>query len=699
MADIGYFAQILALLLCIYALVSYILGIKLKREDLLESATGGVLGGALFTSVASVSMIYLLMSSDFSVEYVAKNTSTDLPAIYKFTALWAGNDGSLLLWAWILTAFAAVVVTQRKNRDLLPYAGAVMMVVSIFFLLLLCFDSNPFNKLPQALAEGYGMNPMLQNPGMVIHPLTTYLGYVGFTVPFAFAIAALITKQTDNRWIKLTRNWTIFSWLFLSLGNLYGAQWAYVELGWGGYWAWDPVENASLMPWLTGSAFLHSVMVQERKNMLKIWNVLLIIVTFGLTLFGTFLVRSGVVASVHAFSQSDIGTYFIFFTALVMLASLYLVIDRIKILKEGSEFEGIVSKESSFLLNNLLLVASAFSVFWGTVFPIVSEAFTGNKVTVGAPFFNTINAPLGLGFILLMGICPLIAWRRATIRNLLDNFLIPVASAVVTAIGLVLLGITKPYAVVSFTICVFVIVATFQDVIKGATVRSTMTGEGWLTSLGNLLIRNRRRYGGYVIHMGIVMMIVGITGSNVYNLETNKTLKLGQTVEYDGYSMTYNGLQQTYRGQNTVVFADLKVSKDGQTPFDIRPEKVFYPTAEEPSTEPAINSTLMEDFYLLLTGWDQDQTITLKINVNPLVTWLWVGGYVLIAGAVFALWPGKGTGVGAKYLGRGVKAAGTLILVFGLITVLPGQALAAPHNEIYTSLKSPTCPTETLGKK
>ncbi len=652
MADIGYFAMILALVMSVYALVAYITGLRMNREDILESATGGVLGVALFTSVAGVSLLYLLMTSDFFIEYVAMYTSTDLSAIYKFTALWAGNDGSLLLWAWMLTVIAAVVANGKKNRDLLPYAGSVLMVVSIFFLLLLCFDSNPFTKLPSLLPEGNGMNPMLQNPGMIVHPITLYIGYVGFTVPFAFAIAALFTRQTDDRWIKLTRNWTIISWLFLSLGNLYGAQWAYVELGWGGYWAWDPVENASLMPWLTGSAFLHSVMVQERKNMLKIWNMLLIIITFGLTLFGTFLVRSGVVASVHAFGQSDLGMYFLVFTTIIITASLYLMIDRIKILRQGNEFEGIISKESSFLLNNLLLVASAFSVMWGTVFPIVSEAFTGNKVTVGAPFFNAINAPLGLGFVLLMGICPLIAWRRANVKNLLGNFVIPVATAVVTAVALLLAGITKAYAVVSFAICAFVMASILQDVFKGVMVRRTMTGEDWLVSFGRLLVRNRRRYGGYVIHMGIVLMIVGITGSNVYNQEVNKTIKAGQTIDYAGYSLTFNGLKETIRGKNTVVYADMTVSKDGQTPEAIRPEKVFYPTTEQPSTEPAIKSTLLEDFYILLSAWDQDQSAMVKINVNPLVAWLWIGGYVLIFGTVFALWPGKGSGVGVKYMGR-----------------------------------------------
>lgn len=652
MADIGYFALVLGLLMSVYALVCYIAGLKLKRGDLLASATGGVIGTAVFTAVAGVILVYMLVTSDFSIEYVAMYTSTDLPIIYKFTALWAGNDGSLLLWAWVLTAIAAVIVTGKKNRDLMPYVGSVMMVVSAFFLYMLCFESNPFTKVWGMVQEGNGLNPMLQNPGMIIHPITLYFGYIGFTVPFAYAIAALITKQTDDRWIKITRKWTVISWLFLSLGNLYGAQWAYVELGWGGYWAWDPVENASLIPWLTGSAFLHSVMVQERKDMLKIWNMFLIIATFGLTLFGTFLVRSGIVASVHSFGNSDLGMMFLIFIAVIMTGSLYLLVDRLKLLRQGNEFEGLISKESSFLLNNLLLVASAFSILWGTMFPIISEAVTGSKVTVGPPFFNTINAPIGLAFVLLMGICPMIAWRRANLKNLVTSFLIPMGAVVAVIAALVILGLTKPYALFTGAITSFVIVATLKEVVKGVSVRRKMTGESLLISTLRLLTRNRRRYGGYIIHLGIVMMIIGIAGSNIYNEEFTKTVKPGETFQTEDYSITYKGMQQTSRANTTVVYADVEVSKNAGKTFTIRPEKVFYPTSEQPSTEPAIESTWLEDFYIVLAGWDQDQSVSFKVNINPLVKWLWVGGYVLVFGTGFTLWPGKGSGVGTKYLAR-----------------------------------------------
>ncbi|MEA5024587.1 Cytochrome c-type biogenesis protein CcmF [bioreactor metagenome] len=652
-ADIGSFALLLALLTSAYALGAYIVALRKNEERLLPSAKGGVLAAAIFTTIASVSLIYLLMTGDFSIQYVASYTSSDLPAFYKLSAFWAGNDGSLLLWALILTILAAIVTYGRQNEDLKPYVGAVMMLVSTFFLFLLVDNSNPFAKLPNPLPEGNGLNPMLQNPGMVIHPVTLYLGYVGFTVPFAYAIAALFTRQTDDRWIKVTRKWTIISWLFLSLGNLFGAQWAYVELGWGGYWAWDPVENASLIPWLTSTAFLHSVMVQERKNMLKIWNMLLIIFTFGLTLFGTFLVRSGVVASVHAFGDSTLGLYFIVFTTVVIMGSLFLVLDRVGLLKQGNEFDSLVSKESSFLLNNLLFVASAFSILWGTIFPIVSEGFTGKKITVGAPFFNAINAPIGLAFVLLMGICPLIAWRKASIKSIVQNFRIPLVVMGLTGLILILLGVRKPYAVVTFSICAFVLVSTLQDIIKGIVVRHKMTSEGWLLSSIRLLTKNRRRYGGYVIHLGVVMMIIGIAGSNIYNQEFTKTLNVGEQINVGDYWVTYEGLQQKPRGQNMIISADLNVRKDDSSNFKLSPEKVFYPTAEQPTTEPAVKSTWVEDFYVTLAGWEKEEkTATIKVNINPLIKWLWTGGYVLILGTLFALWPGKGSGVGAKYLGR-----------------------------------------------
>ncbi len=653
MAGIGSIGLLIALGLSLYSIVAFFLFNNNKGLKYLLSAKNAVYGTALFTSISAFIMIYALLTSDFSIEYVVQYTSQDLPNIYKFSALWAGNDGSLLFWAWILVILAAIVTASRKNIEFVHYASPIMMVVSVFFLFMINFVSQPFIQLPNPPLDGMGMNPMLQNPGMMIHPLTLYFGYVGFTVPFAFAMAALLMKDSGAKWIKLTRKWTLISWLFLTLGNLFGAQWAYVELGWGGYWAWDPVENASLMPWLTGSALLHSVMVQERKNMLKIWNMVLIIITFGLTLFGTFLVRSGVVASVHAFGDSSLGAYFLIFTSLIILASLYLVADRITMLRQGSEFESYISKESSFMLNNLLLVGSAFSIFWGTVFPIVSEAIVGQKIAVGIPYFNQVNAPIGLAFTFLMGICPLIAWRKATLENISKNFLWPWIIAIVGLLAIVFVGgITKPYALTAYTICIFVISSTLQDIIKGVWVRKKITGENLALSFIKLISRNRRRYGGYTIHLGIVMMIIGITGSNVFNSEAIKTLKPGEIAVVEGYTIAFKGLQETTRDNMEIVYADLEVSKNNKLRGNLQVEKFIYSKSDQPTTEPAIISTFKEDFYVLLTGWEKDGSASFKIHINPQIKWLWTGGWFIVLGILYTLWPGKGSGVRSQYTGR-----------------------------------------------
>ena len=657
--SIGTIGLLIALGLSLYSLVAFFLFNNNKDLKYLRSAKNAVYGTALFTTISVVAMIYALIAGDYSIEYVTQYTSKDLPIIYKLCALWAGNAGSLLFWAWILVVLATVVTASKENKEFIPYASPIMMVVSVFFLFMINFVSQPFVQLSTPLLDGMGMNPMLQNAGMVIHPVTLYLGYVGFTVPFAFAMAALIMKNPGDQWIKLTRKWTLISWLFLTLGNLFGAQWAYVELGWGGYWAWDPVENASLMPWLTGSAYLHSVMVQERKNMLKIWNMVLIIITFGLTLFGTFLVRSGVVASVHAFGSSSLGAYFLIFTSLIILASLYLVADRINLLRQGNQFESYISKESSFLLNNLLLVGSAFSIFWGTVFPIVSEAVVGQKIAVGIPYFNQVNAPLGLALTMLMGICPLIAWRKATLESISRSFMWPWIIAIIGLLTIFFIGeITKPYALVAYTICIYVISATLQDILKGVRVRKKLTGENHIVSLIKLLGKNRRRYGGYIIHMGIVMMIIGITGSNLFNTETVKTFKPGETAVVEGYTIVFKGLQEKTRDNMEVVYADLNVIKNNKYMGNLQVEKVFYSKSEQPMTEPAIISTFKEDFYVLLTGWEQDGSASFKIHINPQIKWLWTGGWVIVIGVLFALWPGKGSGVGNRYIVSGEVSYG-----------------------------------------
>ncbi len=650
MADIGYISLVISFILSIYAIAGQLAGQRLNNRNLVKSARGAVLGTAILSTITSLALVYLLVTSDFSVKYVYDYTSTDLPLFYKFAALWAGNGGSLLLWLWVLTVYAAIVTYADKIKEMTTYVSSILMGNTVFFLFILAFVSNPFEKLPLSSAEGAGMNPMLQNFGMVVHPVTTYLGYVGFAVPFAFAMAALIIKKSDDRWIKLTRKWTILAWMFLTLGNLYGAQWAYVELGWGGYWAWDPVENASFIPWLTGSAFLHSVMIQERKNMLKIWNVSLITITYLLTLFGTFLVRSGILTSVHAFGNSSLGTFFLVFTGVVFVGSFWLIFDRLNMLREAREFESYISKESSFLLNNLILVGIAFTTFFGTIYPLIGEAFTGTRPTVSIPYFNTVNAPLGMLMILLMGICPLIAWRKSSGKSLRDNFLVPVAGSVIFAVAAFALGLRQIYALAAFTTVAFVIISTLMEFVKGTAVRMKMTGENPFVALARLMVRNRRRYGGYIIHLGIIMLIIGIIGSQAFDRFVEKTVSPDESVRVEDYTVTYRYLSQRSDGENDVIYAVLDAEKNGKFLDTLKPEKVFYPTHPNPSTEVAIRGSLSEDLYVILAGWEKDGRATLKILVNPLIAWMWIGGYVMVFGTIFALWPGRGAEVGPKYV-------------------------------------------------
>ncbi|MDT3700803.1 MAG: heme lyase CcmF/NrfE family subunit [Thermincola sp.] len=652
MADIGYIAVVIAFVLSIYAIVGQLVGKRLENKKLVKSARGAVLAIAIMATVASMALIYLLVTSDFSIKYVNDYTSTDLPLFYKVSALWAGNAGSLLLWLWVLTLYAAVVTYSDKIKELTAYVSAILTANAAFFLFILAFVTNPFEKLNYTPAEGAGMNPMLQNPGMVAHPVTTYLGYVGFAVPFAFAMAALIIRNNDDRWIKVTRKWTILAWMFLTLGNLYGAQWAYVELGWGGYWAWDPVENASFIPWLTGSAFLHSVMVQERKNLLKIWNVSLVTLTYLLTLFGTFLVRSGILTSVHAFGNSSLGMFFLAFTGVAFILSFWLICDRINVLKESREFESFISKESSFLMNNLILVGIAFTTFFGTIYPLIGEVFTGTRPTVSIPYFNRVNAPLGVLMVVLIGICPLIAWRKSSLKNLRDNFLVPITASFLLAAAAYALGIRKIYALVAFTAVFFAMFSTLTEFFKGTKVRMKMTGENPFTALGKLMVRNRRRYGGYIIHMGLIMLIAGIIGSNAFAKVNQQTVSRGQSIQVENYTLTYNYLAERRDGSNDVVYADVTVFKDGKPLGSLQPEKVFYSTHPEPSSEVAIQGSLREDLYIILAGWEKDGRATLKVLINPLVAWLWIGGYVMVVGTIFALWPGRGAEVGPKIASR-----------------------------------------------
>jgi len=522
----------------------------------------------------------------------------------------------------------------------MPYVTAVLMTTATFFLTLLVFVTPPFERLAFVPPEGRDLNPLLQNYWMTIHPPSLYLGFVTFSVPFAFAIAALVTGKLGDTWFRTTRRWTIFAWFFLGLGNLFGALWAYRVLGWGGYWAWDPVENAAFMPWLTGTAYLHSVMIQEKKNMLKVWNFVLIILTFALTIFGTFLTRSGVISSVHSFTQSGLGPYFLSFLAFVLVVSLGLLFWRLPMLRSENELDSLLSRESAFLFNNLILVGIAFAVFWGTMFPIISEAVRGVKITVGPPFFNKVNAPLGLVLLFLMGVGPIIAWRRATWSHLKRNFAAPVVTGVVGGALCFALGARNYWAVVSFSLGFFVLATIVMEFYRGMRARQAMMGEPPVTALARLFAKNRRRYGGYVVHLGVVMIFVGITGTSAFRQERQATVSQGERFEIGGYSMQYNGLEEQDTPHASYLRANVSVFRDGRLVDTLKPEKRFYKKPEQPTTEVAIRSTLGSDLYLVLGSYDGDsRRVTFLAYLNPLISFLWLGGVVVAIGTGVVMWP------------------------------------------------------------
>ncbi|OFX13645.1 MAG: hypothetical protein A2V59_07620 [Armatimonadetes bacterium RBG_19FT_COMBO_69_19] len=642
MSEVGTLAIGMAFLVSLYGLVAPLMGVGLRRDELVRSGRNAVYATALLLGVASAALLYAFVTRDFGNAYVASYSSRDLNLLYTLSAFWAGQAGSLLFWALMLAGFAAIVVWRhRALRELMPYVIAVLMGTTAFFTMLLTFVSSPFARLPFPPADGSGLNPLLQNPGMFLHPPTQYLGYVGFTIPFAFAIAAMAARRLDDEWIRAARRWTLLSWFFLSWGVIFGMMWAYVELGWGGYWAWDPVENASLMPWLTATAFLHSVMIQEKRDMLKVWNIVLIVLTFALSIFGTFLTRSGVLSSVHSFALSSMGPLFFGFILVTLAVSFILLIARLPALRSAAELDSLVSRESSFLFNNLILVGAAFSVFLGTVFPILSEAVRGVKISVGPPFFNQVNVPIGLGLLLLMGLCPLLAWRKASPKNLSRSFLIPGILGVASAVLMLAVGITHPAALAAFALCVFVTAAILQDFHRGAMVRRSH-GESYPIAAIRLVARNHRRYGGYVVHIGMILLFAGIA-AGAYSTEREAILKKGETVSINQYTLRYEGAS-TYPTQSALVTAaTLTVFNSGNQIAVMTPQRNIHNTHEDqPMTEVAIRSTMREDLYIILAGLGEDGTANFRVIVNPLMMWMWIGSVVLTLGTVIAFWPERG---------------------------------------------------------
>ncbi len=641
MNDIGGAALLFAFVVAIYAVVIALLGARLRRQEMIRSAERATYGVFGLVTITMVVILYALLAHDFRLQYVASVSSRAMPTFYVIAALWGGQEGSMLLWLWLLAMYSAIVMVQNRhrNRELMPYVIATLMTTALLFLAMLVIVENPFRQLPQVPRDGQGLNPLLQNPLMVIHPPNLYLGFVGFAVPFAFAIGALASGRLDTQWIRSIRRWTLVAWLFLSIGILLGGQWAYVELGWGGYWAWDPVENASFMPWLTGTAFLHSVMIQEKKGMLKVWNMALVILTYALSIFGTFLTRSGVIASVHAFAQSSLGPYFLLYLAGIVGIAVALLVKRLPELRSDHRLESVVSRESSFLFNNLFLVGIMFAVLWGTLFPIISEAVRGVKISVAAPFFNQVNIPLGLGLLFLSGVCPLIAWRKASVRNLRRNFLYPLSLSFVITAVLYTLGIRHVVALISFAICLFVFGTIVLEFYRGTRARRAVSGGTVWQAFVSLIRRNRRRYGGYIVHFGVVLIFVGITGSSAYQIEQNVVLHPGESALVGTFILQYDDLTRMIESTYEAFIAKLTVLRNGKYLTTLYPEKRLYFAQNQPTTEVALRTRPFEDLYIIMAGFEPSKTATFKVFVNPLVFWMWMGGLVMVLGTAIAIWP------------------------------------------------------------
>ena len=631
MAYLGTISLMAALAVCVYGAVIPHFGVQTNNWNLVRSAQNASILSFFLVAIASGILIHALIISDFSIFYVWRHSSTDMPLIYKFTSFWGGLEGSLLFWTLVQSFFAMIVAFryQYSNREIIPYVITTLNAIMAFLLVLLIGWSNPLDLQAIVPAEGQGLNPLLQNPAMAIHPPALYLGFIGFSVPFAFAMGGLIRGKLDNEWVLTTRRWTLMAWYFLASGLILGGQWAYEELGWGGFWAWDPVENAALMPWLTGTAFLHSVMIQEKRNMLKIWNVVLIITTFGLTIVGTFLTRSGIINSVHSFTQSEIGPAFLIYLALILIVGFALLFKRIQMLESEYKIESVLCRENVFLAQNILLVGIAFTVLLGTTFPLLAEAVRGTKLSIQAPFFNTITAPMGYALLVLMGIGMLISWRRSSLDNLRRNFQNPLIIASIGTIILVWLLFDKSLqwgVYIIFWATIFVTSTIFIEIAKASQIKARQTESNILMGLFYVILRNRRRYGGLMIHFGVVLMFLGFAGT-FFSLEKDITLEAGESRIIGNYRLEFQNVNEFMVGNARHRAAIINVY-DSENNFleTLKPAKSFYPTQPQPLTEVAIRRTFLEDLYLIFSSENANEkdSVTLRVFINPLVGWAWM---------------------------------------------------------------------------
>jgi cytochrome c-type biogenesis protein CcmF len=659
MALIGSFALVLALALSLYSFGGGLLAL-LFQDDPRSARLGetarragiAIFGAAL---LAAIALVIAAFRDDFTIAYIFHHSNRDLPGPYKFAVLWSGQEGSLVFWSLLLSGYAFVLRLRHKTDPrLFAYASVIIAAVQVFFFALVNFAANPFGLLEGPLRpDGSGLNPLLQYPEMVIHPPMLYLGYVGFTIPFAFALGALIMKYPGEKWIHITRRWTMVTWGFLTIGIFLGAHWAYAVLGWGGYWGWDPVENASLMPWLVGTAFLHSVMMQEKRGMLKVWNMWLVFFTFWLAIFGTFLTRSGMIQSVHAFAQSAIGPWFFWFLIVSAVVFVLFFIFNHKYLRSEHKLESLISRESSFLFNNLLFVLLCFTVFWGTWFPKISELVQGNKVTVGAPFYNRVAIPVALLLLILTAVGPLLAWRKTSFESLKRNFKWPFFGGVAVMIFLMATpgswgspfglrpwqDISYFYSLMAIGLSVLVTLTVASEFYRGGRVISDKTGQGMFASMVQLTHRNTRRYGGYIVHFGVVVVIIGMAGS-AFNQDKEQEMGYGDKMTIGSYTLVCRSYTNDDFPNYEAEWAVLDVFKNGKQIDTLTPERRFYKASRQTSTMPYIRSTLSEDLYLVYEGLNQDTgRPILKAHLNPLVMWIWLGVWIILGGTVLALVP------------------------------------------------------------
>ena len=640
MADLGSISLLLALALGIYSAAGSLLGVWKKSPQLVQSARTATYLAPVALGVATAGLVGAFVTSDFQLAYVAAHSSLAMDTQYIWVAFYAGNEGSLLFIAFVLSILSAIAIffAPKVLQTSLPYTNVVLMVVLVFFVAVMVFLANPFSRLDFVPLDGQGINPLLTHPGMFIHPPMLMTGLISFAVPFAFAMGALLSGRTGDEWVDTGRNWGITAWTILGAGNLLGMWWAYTILGWGGYWGWDPVENSSFMPWIVMTAFIHSIMVQKRRGMFRMWNLALIIIAFGFAQFGMFINRGGPVPSVHSFGQSTLGWVFLVFMGLTLVTSFAIFFLRYDSLKSARTLESALSREAAFLVNNLLFLTIAFVTLWGVIYPLISDVVQGEIITVGKPFYDQVNGPLFLILIFLMGVAPFMPWRNASWSNLRRALTVPVVSAVAVALLLVVVGVNKPWALAAFAMCALVVSGILREWVRGALSRHKR-GESYPVAFGRLIAGNRPRYGGYIVHLAIVLLAIGITGSSFYDVQRDVVMSPGESTDVGGYTIKYIGASAVERVDRTEARAEIQVYRGDGFLGTYYPRRDFYPSFNMASTQAAIRSTPIEDLYIITGEFLEDGRAIFRVYVNPLVMWIWVAGPLLLLGVVVALWP------------------------------------------------------------